>query len=50
MRQRTTQGVWKDEVHKDAFGVGNRVSLKSLSRMDDLGEINLRYRVGGESG
>ena len=31
---RAPQGVWEDKVHQDAFGIGDRIGLKTFGIMD----------------
>ena len=29
---RALEGVWEDKVHQDAFGIGDRIGLKTFGR------------------
>ena len=44
------QGVGEDKVHQDAFGIGNRIGLKTFGIMDSFGKVDVRYRMCGECG
>ena len=44
---RAPQGVWEDKVHQDAFGIGNRIGLKTFGIMDGFGKVDVRYRMCG---
>jgi len=35
-------------VHQDAFGIGDRIGLKTFGIMDGFGKVDVRYRVCGE--
>jgi len=44
---RAPQGVWEDKVHQDAFGIGDRIGLKTFGIMDGFGKVDVRYRMCG---
>ena len=35
-------------MHQDAFGIGNRIGLKTLGIMDGFGEVDVRYGMCGQ--
>ena len=39
------QGMWEDKMHQDAFGIGDRVGLKTFCIMDSFGSVGVRDRV-----
>ena len=43
------QRMWEDKVHQDAFGIRDRVGLKTFCIMDSFGSVGVRYRVGSKS-
>jgi len=46
---RAAQRMWEDKVHQDAFGIRDRVGLKTFCIMDSFGRVDVRYRVSSKS-